>query len=107
MTADELRSKCFETVQHYYSDAFDCAQIGRLEVLPISLNSIDVLKMKDTNAVIEAGLGGNGDLPATSTYQDIIMKTAFYCNQDYYHVSCRNVGCVNKLRQTNSRTGNL
>lgn len=85
-TADELRSKCFETMQHYYSEALDCGQIGRVEVLPISLNSIDVLRMKETNMTIEAAPGGHSELPTSTTYQDIIMKTAFYCHHEYYQV---------------------
>lgn len=85
-TADELRSKCFETMQHYYSEALDCGQIGRVEVLPISLNSIDVLKMKETNMTIEAAPGGHSELPTSTIYQDIIMKTAFYCHHEYYKV---------------------
>jgi hypothetical protein len=75
-----------ETIQHYYSEAFDCGQVGRLEVLPISLNSVDVLKLKDTNSTIEAAPAGNTELMKSSEYQDIIMKTAFYCNQDFYQV---------------------
>lgn len=85
-SADELRSKCMETIQHYYSEAFDCGQVGRVEVLPLSLNSVDVLKMKETNSIIEAAPGGNADLMKSSTYQDVIMKTAFYCHPHYYQV---------------------
>lgn len=85
-TADDLRSKCYETIQHYYSEAFDCGHVGRLEVLPLSLNSVDVLKMKNTHSVIEDAPGGNAELMKSSTYQDVIMKTAFYSNQDYYNV---------------------
>lgn len=85
-SADELRSKCFETMQHYYSEALDCGIIGRVEVLPTSLNSIDVLKMKETNMTIEAAPGGHSELPTSTTYQDIIMKTAFYCQHEYYLV---------------------
>lgn len=76
-----------ETILHYYSEAYDCGQVGRLEVLPIKLNSVDVLKMKETNQVIEDAPGGNADLMKSSTYQDAIMKTAFYCNQNFYQVS--------------------
>lgn len=75
-----------ETIQHYYSEAYDCGQVGRLEVLPITLNSVDVLKMKETNRVIEDAPGGNAELMKCSTYQDVIIKTAFYSNQDYYQV---------------------
>jgi hypothetical protein len=71
-----------ETIQHYYSEAYDCGQVGRVEVLPISLNSVDVLKMKESYAMIEAAPGGN----FSSTYQDVIMKTAFYCNHEFYQV---------------------
>lgn len=88
-TADELRSKCFETMQHYYSDAVDCGQIGRVEVLPISLNSVDVLKMKESYMTIESAPGGNSELPASATHQDIMMKTAFYCYNEYYQVCLR------------------
>lgn len=90
MIADELRSKCMETIQHYYSESLDNGQIGRLEILPISLNSVDVLKMKASNSIIEDAPGGNSELMKSSTYQDIIMKTAFYCNQDYYQVKFYN-----------------
>lgn len=85
-SADELRSKCFETMQHYYSEALDCGQIGRVEVLPISLNSINVMQMKESNMTIEAAPGGHSELPASSTYQDIIMKTAVYCHHEFYQV---------------------
>lgn len=86
-TADELRSKCMETIQHYYSEAFDCGQVGRVEVLPISLNSVDVLKMSETKTVIESAPGGHSELVKSSTYQDIITKTAFYCNDNFYQVA--------------------
>lgn len=76
-----------ETIQHYYSEAFDCGQVGRLEVLPLTLNSVDVLKMMETNSIIEDAPGGNADLMKSSTYQDAIMKTAFYCHPNYYQVS--------------------
>ena len=76
-----------ETIGHYYSEAYDCGQIGRLEVLPVKLNSVDVLKMKETNSMIEDSPGGNSDLMKSSTYQEAIMKTAFYCNETYYQVS--------------------
>lgn len=75
-----------EMILHYYSEAFDCGQVGRVEVLPISLNSVDVLKMKETNSMIEGAPGGNAGLRKCSTYQDVIMKTAFYCNDVYYQV---------------------
>lgn len=87
LTADNLRLKCMETIQHYYSEAFDCGTVGRIEVLPISLNSVDVLKMKDSNATVEAAPGGNSDLMKSSTYQEVIIKTAFYCNHEYYQVN--------------------
>jgi hypothetical protein len=76
-----------ETIQHYYSEAFDCGLVGRVEILPISLNSVEVLKMKESNATIEAAPGGNSELMKSSTYQDVIMKTAFYSNQDFYQVT--------------------
>lgn len=75
-----------ETILHYYSEAYDCGQVGRLEVLPINLNSVDVLKMRETNEVIEDAPGGNADLMKSSKFQDCIMKTAFYANQNYYQV---------------------
>jgi hypothetical protein len=84
-TADELRTKCVEIVQNYYSEAFDCGQIGRLEVLPISLNSVDVLKMKEVSQAV----GGCG-----VEQQDIIMKTAFYCNHEFYQVSVDGLPCL-------------
>lgn len=75
-----------ETIEHYYSDARDIGQVGRLEILPINLNSVNVLKMKASNSTIEDAPGGNSELMKSSSYQDIIMKTAFYCNQEYYQV---------------------
>lgn len=42
--------------------------------------------MKNTHGVIEDAPGGNAELMKSSTYQDVIMKTAFYSNQDYYNV---------------------
>lgn len=86
LTADNLRAKCLETIQHYYSEAFDNGTVGRVEILPISLNSVDVMKMKETNATIEAAPSGNSELMKSSTYQNVIMKTAFYCNQEFYQV---------------------
>lgn len=76
--ADNLRAKCVETVQNYFTEAFDCGKIGRIEVLPLSLNSIDILKMKD---MYENSCQGK-----SNEYQDIIMKTAFYCNHEFYQV---------------------
>jgi hypothetical protein len=75
-----------ETIQHYYSEAFDCGTVGRIEILPISLNSVDVLKMKESSATIEAAPGGNSEVMKSSPYQDVIMKTSFYCNQEFYQV---------------------
>lgn len=75
-----------ETIQHYYSEAYDCGQVGRVEILPISLNSVDVLKMKETSRMIEAAPGGSSDMMKSSICQDIVMKTAFYCNQEFYQV---------------------
>ena len=60
--------------------------VGRVEVLPISLNSVDVLKMKETTGIIEAAQGGNSEVMKSSTYQDVIMKAAFYCNHEFYQV---------------------
>lgn len=87
-----------ETIQHYYSDAYDCGQVGRLEILPINLNSVDVLKMKESNSTIEDAPGGNALLIKSSAYQDIIMKTAFYCNQDYYQVRTKD-WCLLRLNK--------
>lgn len=43
--------------------------------------------MKETNAVIEEAPSGSAEVRETLDVRDVIMKTAFYCNQDYYTVS--------------------
>lgn len=71
-----------EIVQNYYNEEFDCGQIGRVEVLPVTVNSVDILKMKEISKSIKE----NTDLEKSFEYQDIIMKTAFYCNHEFYQV---------------------
>jgi hypothetical protein len=83
LTADDIRSKCLEAVQQYYTEAFDCGQIKRIEVLPIALNSIDVLKMSEINNVIAAA----STFKATSReINDHIVRTMLYSNENFYQV---------------------
>lgn len=80
-TAEEVRSKCLETIQQYYSEAFDSGQISRIEVLPIVLNSIDVLKMTELNATLEnAGKSSKKDIGRH------VMQTMLYSNENFYQV---------------------
>lgn len=72
-----------ETIQQYYSEAFDCGQIKRIEVLPIILNSIDVLKMFEiNNNILNA-------LPFKSPSREInehVMRAMLYSNENFYQV---------------------
>jgi hypothetical protein len=81
--ADEIRSKCLEAVQQYYSEAFDCGQIKRTEVLPIALNSIDVLKMNEVNNIIANSSKFN---TASREINEHIMHTMLYSNENFYQV---------------------
>lgn len=83
LTVDEVRSKCMETLQQYYSEAFDNGQISRIEVLPIALNSIDVLKMFEINSMIENAT------KVKNVPRDInrhVMCTMLYSNENFYEV---------------------
>jgi hypothetical protein len=81
-SADEIRSKCLETIQQYYSEAFDSGQISRVEVLPIALNSIDVLKLFELNETLE-----NASRNSTRNVGRHVMRTMLYSNENFYQVS--------------------
>ncbi|KAL7051502.1 hypothetical protein ACKWTF_004483 [Chironomus riparius] len=102
--ADEVRTKCLETIQQYYSEAFDCGQIKRIEVLPIILNSIDVLKMFEiNNNILNA-------LPFKSPSREInehVMRAMLYSNENFYqkimnHLAFSLNEIVSKFNQRNS-----
>ncbi|XP_070499435.1 uncharacterized protein [Chironomus tepperi] len=102
--ADEVRTKCLETIQQYYSEAFDCGQIKRIEVLPIILNSIDVLKMFEiNNNILNA-------LPSKSPSREInehVMRAMLYSNENFYqkimnHLAFSLNEIVSKFNQRNS-----
>lgn len=79
-----MRTKCLETIQQYYTEAFDCGQIKRIEVLPIILNSIDVLKMYEVNNSII-----NATAPFKSLSREInehVLRTMLYSNENFYQV---------------------
>ncbi|KAG5678646.1 hypothetical protein PVAND_008302 [Polypedilum vanderplanki] len=80
--ADEIRSKCLEGVQQYYSEEFDCGRIKRIEVLPITLNSIDVLKMNEFNNIIASS--SSFKTTATIEINEHIMRTMLYSNENFY-----------------------
>ena len=72
-----------ETLQQYYSEAFDNGQISRIEVLPIALNSIDVLKMFEINSIIENAT------KVKNVPRDVnrhVMCTMLYSNENFYEV---------------------
>lgn len=75
--AEEVRSKCTETIQQYYSEAVDSCQITRIEVLPITLNSIDIMKMCENNP--------NNDEKSMAG-RNALMRTALYANDGFYEV---------------------
>lgn len=53
-----------------------------MEILPISLNSVDVLKMKEAIKATST----NSTVGNHSDFQDAIMKTAFYCTNEFHQV---------------------
>jgi hypothetical protein len=79
-----------EVIQQYYSEAFDCGQIKRIEVLPIVLNSIDILKMKEINDDIcnatKCNSNNNSNNSLTQEINEHVMRTMFYSNENYYQV---------------------
>lgn len=73
-----------ETLQQYYSEAFDNGQISRIEVLPIALNSIDVLKMFEINSIIENATKVKSAVPRDVNRH--VMCTMLYSNENFYEV---------------------
>lgn len=79
-----MRTKCLETIQQYYSEAFDCGQIKRIEVLPIILNSIDVMKMFEFNNNILNAMPFKNN--PTREINEHIIRTMLYSNENFYQV---------------------
>lgn len=73
-----------ETIQQYYTEAFDCGQIKKIEVLPIALNSIDVLQMFEVNNEI---INSSSFKNTSREINGHIMRTMLYSNETFYQVN--------------------
>lgn len=73
---EKLRNKFEELIQSTFPDAYDCAEIGMIEILPLMISSSKIQEMKKNIALKSSD----------NFLKKLIAETAFYFDSEISQV---------------------